>query len=341
MREEKKYLRFWKKVIWNLLYAGYLLVVVLLLLEIMYRFQVIEFYQAELNARNPKEDMQDSKARKTILVFGDSFSVQDKNYSELIRKRLSSDYRTINSAITGSSIVEAAYIAPKRIKTFDPDIFIYQIYVGNDLLPITHSLNWEKSSWIRNIYWWLSERINVLSFINYRLGQFNWRKAADGINTNTPFSADKFTLERYRPRERLYAQADPYLVSNSVLLKNGRLEDFNYLAARLNSMLSDLKPGCKTYLVVIPHKSQVNAEYFHHMSTIGFRFDKAFNDDGIDYPFVQNLKIYFRQNPDVQVLNPLQVFRENSLSQPLYYFNDEHLNEVGHKVLSEFILSNL
>ena len=118
------------------LYLLYLIVIVVILMEVAYRFQIIDFYRAELNALNPHRNAAKTTAKKTLLVFGDSFTVQTNSWLNQLRID-SPHYRIINSAITGTSIVEASYIAPGRIKAFDPDIVIYQVYVGNDLLGIT------------------------------------------------------------------------------------------------------------------------------------------------------------------------------------------------------------
>src|SRR6186713_1980699 len=158
----------------KLLYLLYLVVIVVILMEVAYRFQVIDFYRLELNALNPEQATTKTTGKKIVLVCGDSFTVQSNSWLNQLRID-SPDFSIINSAITGTSIVEASYVAPGRIKAFDPDIFIYQIYVGNDLLGITHHLNWSQWSGTRNIYWWLSDRIHFLSYLNYKMGQLNWK----------------------------------------------------------------------------------------------------------------------------------------------------------------------
>ncbi|HZI23585.1 MAG TPA: hypothetical protein VFD46_00825, partial [Chryseolinea sp.] len=119
-----------KKIMHAVLYCTYVLVFVLFTMEVFYRYQVIDFYGVELNAVNPKETLTDDDGKKTILVCGDSFTVQAQSWVDQMRSSLP-EYNIINSAITGTSIVEASYVAPGRIKTFNPDVFIYQVYVGN------------------------------------------------------------------------------------------------------------------------------------------------------------------------------------------------------------------
>ena len=148
-------------------YFLYVLLFVVLVLEIVYRFQIIDFYKAEFRAFNP--EVKSRKQNKSILVFGDSFTAQSGSWLYQLRENLP-HYKIVNSVITGTSIDEASYIAPGRIRAVNPDILIYQLYVGNDLLGITHRLNWKAWSIGRNVYWLLSDRLRILSYVNYRMG---------------------------------------------------------------------------------------------------------------------------------------------------------------------------
>ncbi len=336
-------LRFnYKKIINAILYCLYLAVVVLALAEIAYRFQVIDFYRSELNALNLENDIKKSKEKKTILVFGDSFTVQSRSWADQLRDSLP-NYHIINSAITGTSIVEASYIAPGRINSFDPDIFIYQIYVGNDLLGIRHSLNWNEWSVVRNIYWGLSDRIHVLAYLNYKMGQ--WGSIFTSLNsTSSPgeVTEEKFESKHYRLREKMLAQGDSLLISNSVLLKNNRDEDMNYLLSSLNNVVSELPSDCPIYLLVIPQKAQINASYLSNMKDIGFRFDMNFRPGNENYPFIEKLKNHFHSNAKVEVLNPLTpLMQKDSCSERVYYPNDEHLSIAGQSIVRDLVLDRL
>ena len=311
-------------------------------MEVAYRFQIIDFYRVELNALNPQNNAK-TTGKKTVLVFGDSFTVQTNSWLNQLRID-SPHYRIINSAITGTSIVEASYIAPGRIKDFDPDILIYQVYVGNDLLGITHHLNWKQWSITRNIYWWLSDRIHFLSFLNYRMGQMNWK--IHDVNTQIQSEElpgeEKFDLERYRQREKIYALGDPYLISNSVLLKNERDKDLDKLLSSLRNTISQLKPECQVYLLIIPHKAQINEFYLNSMKDVGFMFDSRFEVGKEDYPFVEKLKDYFGATGNVVIINPLQhLAQRDSVSTRVYFLNDEHLSDEGQLIVKEVVLSAL
>lgn len=327
----------------KLLYLLYLVVIVVILMEAAYRFQIIDFYRQELNALNPEQTTTKTTGKKTVLVFGDSFTVQSNSWLNQLRID-SPEYSIINSAITGTSIVETSYVAPGRIKTFDPDIFIYQIYVGNDLLGITHHLNWKQWSSTRNIYWWLSDRIHFLSFLNYRMGQLNWK--IHGAETLSQSEAvpggEKFESERYRKSEKIYALGDPYLISNSVLLKNERDKDVDKLLSSLSNTISKLKPDCQVYLLIIPHKAQINKFYLDNMKDVGFMFDSRFEVGKEDYPFIEKLNDYFGATRNVVIINPLRnLVQRDSVSTRVYFLNDEHLSDEGQLIVKEVVRSGL
>lgn len=129
-----------RKLFNGILYCIYLICTVLLLLEVCYRYQIIEFYDPELRALNAHEQLKNSGVKGAMLIAGDSFTAYDHNYGKQIQDSLP-EFNLINTAVVGFSIVEASYLIPKRIAEFSPDIFIYQIYVGNDLMGIRHNLN--------------------------------------------------------------------------------------------------------------------------------------------------------------------------------------------------------
>ena len=326
----------------KLLYLLYLVVVVLILMEVSYRFQIIDFYRVELNTLNPQRNAT-TTGKKTVLVFGDSFTAQPNSWLNQLRID-SPDYRIVNSAITGTSIVETSYIAPGRVKAFDPDILIYQIYVGNDLQGITHHLNWKQWSTTRNIFWWLSDRIHFLSYLNYRMGQMNGKlHEANTQNQSEELAGEeKFELQRYRQREKIYALGDPYLISNSVLLKNERDKDLDKLLSSLSHIISQLKPQCQVYLLIIPHKAQLNKFYLDHMKDVGFLFDSRFEVGKVDYPFVEKLKDHFSATRNVVIVNPLDYLAQrDSVASRVYFLNDEHLSDEGQLIVKQVVLSGL
>lgn len=325
------------------LYASYLAAAVLLLLEVAYRYQIVDFYRTELNTLNDADDLQNENVKPAILAFGDSFTVQHGSWLTQLREELPS-FRVINSAITGTSVYEASCMAPGRIKTFKPKVLIYQLYVGNDLLGIRHSLNWKEWSILRNAFWFASDRLRFLSYFNYKLGQMNWSYVREG---NTPpvssdFAGPRFNAAHYRLREKIYAQGDPFLISNSTLLKDLRENDLADMSILLKDIIAELDVDCKIYLVVIPNKAQLNGSYMNEMKEIGFQFHESFEPGQENYPFIEALRQHFQSYENVEIINPLFVLKQHDTpAEKMYYLYDEHLTLAGQRVVKDLLLNKI
>ena len=176
------------------------------------------------------------------------------------------------------------------------------------------------------------------------MGQMNWklREANTESQAEELAGGEKFELQRYRQREKIYALGDPYLISNSVLLKNERDKDFDKLLSSLNNTISQLKSDCRVYLLIIPHKAQINKFYLDNMKDVGFLFDSQFEVGKEEYPFVEKLKDHFSATTNVVIINPLRhLAQRDSVSTRVYFLNDEHLSNEGQLIVKEVVLSDL
>ena len=127
-------------------------------------------------------------------------------------------------------------MAPNRFAQFHPSIFLYQIYVGNDLFDIRYPLNWRTISLVRNAYWFLANHLRVLGYLNYRLRQvqetltLRQRHALFLIDTVVAASAimdtGVFSVEHYDPRVKLYVRAESALIEDSILVQGKRQHDY-------------------------------------------------------------------------------------------------------------------
>src|SRR4029453_4164046 len=113
-------------------------------------------------------------AKPTLLVMGDSFTASRTSYAGILQDTLQ-EGETINAAVSGTGVLQALYMAPKRFAQFHPAIFLYQVYVGNDLFDIHYPLNWRTTSPGRNIYFFLANHLRVVGYLNYRLRQVGER----------------------------------------------------------------------------------------------------------------------------------------------------------------------
>lgn len=170
-------------------------VLALLAFEILYRIQVVDTYAPELRAYDPGSDLRNDDGRPTILLMGDSFTAGTESFPAILRRDLPGA-RIINAGIPGTGIIETAIVAAERFRRFRPAVFVYQIYVGNDLFNITYPVNWHKLSVTRNLYWMLAQRFRSISYLNYRLGQFNYRMhVADDETISAPAVEQPFAPE--------------------------------------------------------------------------------------------------------------------------------------------------
>lgn len=306
----------------------------LVVLEITYRWQLIEFYQPELNALNPT---QKNESSKKILVFGDSFSADQHSYVNLLRDSFP-EYDVVNASISGTGIEETNLIAPDRIRAFKPDMVIYQIYVGNDLTDIYKPVNRKKISLSRNIYWWLSDKLFCLRFLNYRLAQFkyNWGMNVEVANVR---AIDQFTVESYSQREKLFIQSNTAFIAQTVLLAPPMEKVFDKYQSELMHFTNLLQQKKIPLLVVfVPHCTQVNATYRNRFALLGADMKDSLALSTDDYPFYNRIKEKLTTYPNVSVANPLPYLRQNEQENtPLYFANDIHLTPHGQKQLGTYL----
>src|SRR5262245_26962524 len=137
----------------------------LLVLEWVYRTQMVDTYRPELHAFNPAPVLADDH-RPTLLLMGDSFTAGRTSYAGILQDTLH-EWRVMNAAVSGTGVLQALYIAPNRFTQFHPALFLYQVYVGNDLFDIRYPTNWHTISPVRNLYLLLANHLPVIGYLNY------------------------------------------------------------------------------------------------------------------------------------------------------------------------------
>src|SRR6266705_4883245 len=148
----------------------------LLVLEWVYRAQLVDTYRPELRTFNPAP-VSAPDGKPALLVMGDSFTAGRTSYAGLLQDTLQ-EWRVINAAVSGTGVLQALYMAQNRFAQFHPAIFLYQVYVGNDLFDVRYPTNWRTISPVRNIYWLLANHLRVLSYLNYRLSHMSAMRSA-------------------------------------------------------------------------------------------------------------------------------------------------------------------
>lgn len=309
--------------------------------ELIYRWQVVDTYAHELKANNDEAQLNAPAGGKTILVLGDSFSVTLSNYPSLIRES-QDEYRVINGAIGGSGIVQANVIAGRRFERFAPSIFIYQIYVGNDLFDLRYPVNWKALSVVRNVYWSAARWLRSLVFLNYRLGQLvhDFRHTPDSDKGWIEYNKE-FSPERYSPRDKIHILAEPGGLQDAVLVQGDRQADYKDQLRRLEQLLSHCDPQtCQAYLLIIPHCAQVHRRYLERMQGLGMLINEPERILADEFPFVTGIRELLNASglDFVEVLNATPILRDHEdRGKPVYYQNDGHLNPYGQSVIAEFV----
>lgn len=335
--EIKSSLQKLKRLAINIMLMCVSVVICILLAEVLYRYQVIDFYKQELSYLNKKK--KNKKQNNTVLVFGDSFTASANSYVNLLNDSFP-DMQFINAAIPGVGVQEINIIAKKRIEEFSPNMVIAQFYVGNDLLDIKKPINWNSLSLTRNCYWYLSSKLFVLRYFNYKLGQFK-NTIGQAVENRDLKNDSTFSIEKFSKREKLLLDGDPQYYEKSIMVSNEYEYRFQLFITNLNAFIELCEEkNIPITILIIPASCQVSNYYKGNLEKNGAQF-KSKNMGDTLYPFVAKV-IEGVKNKSVSILNPLSTFQKHdSIQKRLYYENDLHLNDYGNSVLANFIINEI
>ncbi len=315
-------------------------ILLLACLELFYRVQLVDMYKPELRAYNSSTDL--AEGRDTVLALGDSFTA-GSSYVSYLRLRLS-QYRIINGGIPGTGVVQAALVVPHRFGQFHPSIFIYQVYVGNDLFDLRYPVNWQSNSIPRNLYWLIANRLRALSFLNYRFAQMTYNKKSLQPDLEHATGAQAlFSEARYSWRPAIYLRAEPALIEDTVLVRGERARDYERYVGILRNMLGACQSdSCEAYILVIPHCAQLNTRYLNNFRRLGAVFSDPDAFQQVEYPFISRLREELSSMPNVRVVNALPDLRgTEEKGREVYYRNDEHLSAVGHEIVAGLLATEI
>lgn len=314
-----------KKILKQLLYLLFLVVVLAAAFELAYRFQWIDFYRAELNSLNTPEQLDNNKRK--VLVIGDSFSASPDSYVNYLNKYDTSSIY-INASIPGTGIIQHNLVLKNRIEEFQPTSIIYQIYPSNDLIDIEKPTNFERLSFIRNIYWMMSDNVRSLAYVNSRMAILK------SSPTGEELKADVFDVAKYNQREKLYIQSDSSYLEKSINASadyKGRFEKWKKEFESLKKTVGN-RP---IKLFVIPHVVQVDPVQKKNLESCG----ASFTSDILENGFLNEVRNEF---PELEILDPTKsLIVRNSKKADLYYQNDPHLTKNGQLFLGQWLLKRL
>ncbi|MBO3699331.1 SGNH/GDSL hydrolase family protein [Roseivirga sp. E12] len=308
----------------------------LLLFELCFRIYVIDFYADTFDSLN--NQMESRMDKPTLLIVGDSFSAFKGGYPQTLHDTLP-HYRVRNISVPGTSIIEQFLFGRYHIKREQPDVIVFQFYVGNDFLGWRHQLNWEELSAARNVYWKLSEHIWSLGYLNHQLSTFG---ATIKRDSTVKYAESPFNPDQYSMRDKYYFKSEPGLVENTAYLKGGRENDLRPYLDRIQKLFDYATDDTQIFLLMIPHCSQVNKRYYNRTKQLGALFSNDFESGSTSYPLCDRFIKHFKNDQRVTVLNPISFLQEmESQVGNLYFHNDSHLNPVGQEAIGQYLLRNL
>ncbi len=298
-------------------------IITLCLLEACYRYQVIDFYAPELHYLNTEEELDQQEV--DILFFGDSFGGADTNYISILKKQFP-EKTIINASVVGFGIRETNLIVKSRINRFKPKSIVYQIYEGNDLLDVKKPVQWSHFSFLKNIFWILSDRLKVADFLNFRAKVFSRNSRIKKGNNGTNDLL-------YAPRTTIFLNANPNYIEDITQLNNRYVDVYNewenYFLEFVNictEQTSDIK------VFSIPHCTQLNIRY----QEIYKNLHPDFEPSKLDCPSAFTTKIEnLSKNKFMFIPLCADMRQTENGGIKLYLENDPHLSYSGHKWLSQ------
>lgn len=313
-------------------YILWLTVAVAGLMEIAYRYQLVDFYRTEWQSLNPGSPGTGQK----VLIIGDSFTAGTDAYPEVLRDSMPhADVRV--AAVPGVGILEMGVITAARLREFQPDILVYQLYTGNDLWDIRKTTTSDSINFWRNLYWKASNYSLFLRYINYKSGQLK-QSAGVSLDSVVWHDVSVFSPAQYNAREKTLFRAEPGLIQNTMHLRGQRAGDMDIWFREMDGILDRLPSSTqRVILVVIPHCTQVGRQYQKRMESIGaMPFDQTTTMQ--NFPFLETIKQHYRADERVEVCSVLPLFQKTEADgEVLYYENDPHLNNTGQQVLGAWL----
>ena len=301
-----------------------------LLFEVAYRYGIIDFYKAEIEALNPSDDIESTTI--DYLVFGDSFSTPTGNYVDKLRNK-HPEKSFLNLSIPGTGIKQVNTFAKKKIKKYTPKHVIYQVYIGNDLLDVRHVSNWGTISFARNIYWKTTDYMWSGVYINQKLKGLKPNK----VNANS-LKKETFSKALYTKRQGLLFNTDASYLYKTITLQEDFLYRYHAWEEEMRSFLEVIPHDVQVSIVFVPHGAQVHDWYYHNMLALGAQFDDKDTTQKNEYEFYRKAVADFKTFDNVSFYNPLAFLKQKDTAlNRLYYNNDPHFSDQGQIALYEFL----
>lgn len=268
-------------------------------------------------------DYQKQKNKKRIIVFGDSFvfgfGVENHNTFPKILEKLT-NYEVLNFGVVGYDPGQYFLSLKNEGLSYQPDIVIYGIYLGNDIVDITrdhlfHGDRYKPYFEIENGDLVLKnvpvpqERVQPEE-INFRVKNIDIYKKLSWV-----FKFKTFSLLKNISKWNLYP-----LLTKFNFVKGITDYDKNFLVlGKILEETQTLIGGKKLIVVIIPLRN--------------IRFDY------LEQEFAKKLES-ISKSKNIDVINPIP-FMTRLGSDKFYFLQEGHFNEKGHELMAKLIFEYL
>ena len=220
-------------------------------------------------------------------------------------------------------------MAKRRFGQFDPDVVVYQTYVGNDLLDLHHPRSSSKFGAGRRAYWWFIDSGAFAPwYLNHRAAGLAARRSFDPEKAVAAVSAP-FSVDRFSPRDRWLSRVDPRHVERQVLVDGPSMEAAwrRYEENLLHLEAECREIGADLVILVVPHCIQVAPVYRKRFAEMGATWEDEDLLTRQPSPFATRIREVL---PGVHVVEPLSTMqRAERGGVRLYSTNDTHLTPEG------------
>lgn len=301
---------------------------VLVIVEAGYRVGGLDPHGAELKAFNP-DLVTGSWGGSTLLALGDSFTAGTESWPFALQSTLGEEWRVVNSGVGGTTITHARLAAKRRIRQFDPDVVVFQTYVGNDLLDLRHPRNSPEIGLARRVYWWVVDSGAFAPwYLNHRAAGLAARRPFDPEVAAEAVSAP-FSVDRFSPRDRWLSQVDSANVERQILVNAPSTEAaWRRYEKNLHNLAAQCREsGADLVILVVPHCIQVASVYRERFAALGASWEDEDLLRRSPTPFVTRVR---EALPSARVVDPLQAMQQaESGGARIYSTNDPHLTAEG------------
>ncbi len=297
--------------------------VVLIVLECIYRYQLIGFYKSELTAYNSIEDLETETI--DLLVLGDSFTAGKDSYVTALKEAFP-EKKIINAGIRGTGLIQHKYMLRHCLRNYKPQHILYQSYLANDLMDLSYPVNWKALSFSRNLYWTLGKHLHLIPFLNYRLSGLKKGYRKDEL------TGHDIAGKNYNHRTLMYLEAEPTHLQNMEANAGRYPRLYKEWLSRFSS-LQKMAPEARWHIFNIPHCTQIADSYRSQYESLGFA---TLEYDNCQTWWPNDIETYL--NRETQFIKLCDSLAKEEIARPLYFTFDPHLNTAGQQVLAQQIV---